>query len=395
MRRVQTGTGRNCGTQSGLLSHLALHDGINRIERLRIRREKRVEGDRFLPGNVVIEALVEGGRTRTTEIFEDLEYDASSAAGGLSGVVLLGGDFHLVRHIARSGSLRRGLCDVDETVSILTEEIDQCLIGIVHRKRHIQRVGGRRGAHIARRIILERAAEIRAHRVSGRDSTAGPTQQGSGRNQCGRHDVAHRSTCPRRLRTAEMPSRQRTWPLSRRTANVLRMSACPGRRPPSSPTAAADPAGGSLRTVPRAQSRSCWSPRPRPQGRTTTPGRPRRPGRRPTHPQCRTGQQVSPESVPAQCTRGVTGEQVCPEGCYRRRGRLPDSRSDRWSCCRQRRGRATAVAVELQDVRQVVATLRVSGPEIVALDVGAVVAARTRRVAAGVCAVSLFPKMTA
>ncbi len=43
-----------------------------------------------------------------------------------------------------------------------------------------------------------------------------------------------------------MPSRQRTWPPSRLTANVSLMSACPGQRPPSSLTAAADPAGGSL-----------------------------------------------------------------------------------------------------------------------------------------------------
>ena len=39
--------------------------------------------------------------------------------------------------------------------------------------------------------------------------------------------------------------------------------------------------------------------------------------------------------------------------------------------------------IELQDVEQIVAALRAGGPEIVAFDVGAVVAARTRRVAAG------------
>ena len=42
-----------------------------------------------------------------------------------------------------------------------------------------------------------------------------------------------------------------------------------------------------------------------------------------------------------------------------------------------------SVAVELQDVGQVVAALHVGRPEIVALDIGAVVAAATRRVAAG------------
>ena len=46
-------------------------------------------------------------------------------------------------------------------------------------------------------------------------------------------------------------------------------------------------------------------------------------------------------------------------------------------------GAGRPVAIELQDVGQVVAALRLGRPEIVALDVGAVVAAATRRVAAG------------
>src|SRR5436305_14232440 len=131
MRSVQPGTGCNCGAESGLLAHLALHDGINRIERLCVRREKCVERDRFLRGDVVVEALIEGRRARATEIFKYLQYDTSSAARRLSGVIVLGCHFYLVRHLAGSRSLRRRLRDVDGAVSILTVEEEDRLVGLV------------------------------------------------------------------------------------------------------------------------------------------------------------------------------------------------------------------------------------------------------------------------
>src|SRR5271170_4858192 len=85
VRRVEAGTGQDRGAEPSLAPHFALHDRKDRVKRFAVRGEKRVEGDRLLRCKVVVEALVEGGRARTTEILEDLEHRASGTAGWLAG----------------------------------------------------------------------------------------------------------------------------------------------------------------------------------------------------------------------------------------------------------------------------------------------------------------------
>ena len=81
----------------------------------------------------------------------------------------------------RAAGLRRRLRDVDEAVSILGEEVSQRLVGVIHRKNHGQRVSRRRDVHVARQVVLKRAAQAGARRIRASDRDAGPAQQGSGR----------------------------------------------------------------------------------------------------------------------------------------------------------------------------------------------------------------------
>ena len=211
--------------------------------------------------------------------------------------------------------------------------------------------------HVARLVILKRAAQGGARRVRGRDRATRPAQQGSGRYQRGRHHVAHRSTCPRRLRTAEMPSRQPTWPRLEvpQTSAVtldrpMLMSWCTGQRPPSSPRWPL-PAAPPFRTAKRARSKSCWRRQRGCRRRRTTAGRPRYRCRLPGRPGgVRARQQVKERvgAVAAAPPRQQVKERVALSDAS-----LPDNRSrNRMAAVgRSGRGAGRPVAVELQDVR--------------------------------------------
>src|ERR1700744_4016136 len=96
-------------------------------------------------------------------------------------------------------------------------------------------------------------------------------------------------------------------------------------------------------------------------------------------------QQFSPEVAGVRTRTRTPRQQVSPEVAAVGSGtRTPREQVGQMSAALSGRsgGARRPIAIELQDVGEIVAALHLGRPEVVALDVGAVVAAGTRRVAA-------------